>query len=151
MDIDIINFLRDWFGPLPWVEILAASGSLSAALLAVRKWRLYKKIDSWFSKEWFTDAMVLSLGFGEAIVSWLVSANFDNPKLVAFQGAIQVFTMNRLYIWILKPWYNRLKTRLLPKIERARQINASIQAERAMPIPGAPPPQPAVQPQDFSK
>lgn len=138
MEQDIINFLRDWFGPLPWVQILVSSGVLSMALLAVRKWRLYraakKEIDALFEKEWFTDLVVVLLAFGEAFGHYLLTAGFTNPKMVAFQGVLQVFTMNRFYIWVLKPLYISRKAKLQPKIDIVKKVAAELAREKASKI-----------------
>lgn len=113
---------------------------LSTLFLIVRKWRLYRKMDSLLRSERFVNTLVILIAFGEVVADYLLHTPLMHPALIPIQGAFTRFLMHDFYTFILKPGYPVLKAavakqaaRFQRSVDSARQYNLDVKAA-AVPV-----------------
>lgn len=113
--------------PMDWLYVPLV---LSALFVPVRKYRLYKKAESLFKSERFTDFVVVAIILAEVAVDYFAN-NPDLPaQWVGLQAVVSALAANKGYIYLIKPSYNKLRVSLDPKIQVFKKAAADLAVAR---------------------
>lgn len=125
---DLLNLLNELATKVP-LDWLIASGLLSPLLLAVKKWRITKNVETILQKDWVMYSLVILTSAAFAIASYILNDPTKDPTVIAIQTAMTAFMSQPIYFFVVKPLFKLIEAQLA----KAAQLNADIKSAAVSP------------------
>jgi hypothetical protein len=125
---EILDTINDVAKAIPW-ELVIASGVLSPAVLAVKKWL-------GIQNEKVMMALVLVSGLIGAAVTYILSVPTDDPSIIAVRGLMIAAMSQPVYYLLVKPVATWLSAELAKAAAFDAEVKSAAIPEGGLPVSG---------------